>query len=284
MNKKRVIFLTSIALSLLALTIYFNRCTFSQVKTIDSFAQASTVLLAADKNTLVLFDVDETLIIPASVTMRTKTKEQHQQWLKQTLDSMIKSLPKPEDYYFDNWAITETPLVIEPSIIATIKSLQDRGVKVLALTNLSTGSRYQIQSLPEWRFAKLHDVGIDFSKVSIPDTIFTDLPIKNGTYPVLSHGILATNQESKGLVLGAFLDYIKWKPKHVIFFDDSLKRVNEVAQEMCRRNISFTGYHYQGADYVPGDLDKEVAAFQFKYLFEHERWLNDAQVREQLKH
>lgn len=174
----------------------------------------------------------------------------------------------------------EIPLVIEPSIVATIQSLQDRGIKVLALTDLLTGSQDQISFLPEWRSAKLQEVGINFSKANIPDKVFSQLPERDGTHPMLYRGILCTNHESKGIVLGAFLDYMDWKPSHVIFFDDTLSRVDEVAQEMCKRDIRFSGYNYLGAEYVPGELEKDVAILQFQYLAEYETWLSDTLARD----
>ena len=83
----------------------------------------------------------------------------------------------------------------------------------------------------------------------------------------------------KGSVLGAFLDRTPWEPDLVIFFDDSMKRVEQVAEEMKKRNIPFYGYYYKGADFVSGELDKEVAAFQLNYLVEHEKWLSEEEAR-----
>lgn len=41
----------------------------------------------------------------------------------------------------------------------------------------------------------------------------------------------------------------------------------------------FYGYQYNGAEFVPGELNKEVAAFQLKYLVEHEEWLSEDEAR-----
>lgn len=281
MSKKRIVIMVSMGIIIASTSyLYFKSCVFSQrIKKIDSFSQVTDVLRSIDKNSLVLFDVDDTLIVPATVSLRSRTKEQHQKQLKKIVENIFTPLSKSEDYYFGIQAITEIPLLIEPAVVNIIQSLQDRGIKTLALTLLGTGSQEQIPFLPEWRSVKLQQVGVDFSKANIPDKIFTELPVKNGTYPMLYHGILATNFGSKGTTLGAFLDYMKWKPSQVIFFDDSLKRVNEVAQEMCKRNIPFIGYHYQGAEYVPGEFDKDITILQFKHLVEYEKWLSDDEAR-----
>jgi hypothetical protein len=210
--------------------------------------------------------------------MRNQIKEKHQHWLNSLVEDTFKSATKPVDEYFVHWMIKEVPLIIEQSIVSTIKSLQNRGVKVLALTNLSTGLFSKIKSLPEWRYKKLKILDIDFHRVHLPDIEFTQLPKNNGTYPVLYHGILATNHESKGRVLGAFLDYMHWKPSKIIFFDDAKKRIDEVAQACCERNIPFIGYQYLGAEYIIHELNPEVAKLQFKYLIDNEDWLSDEEA------
>src|SRR5919106_7098396 len=132
----KIIIIFALLFVLAFLSYYFapkfliNNC--HNIISIDSFVQVQKSLDKADQNTLVLFDVDETLIIPASITMRTKTKEQYQQWLKQTIENIPMLLPK-EEYYFNFWAINETPLLIEPIIATMIEALQNRGVRVLAL-------------------------------------------------------------------------------------------------------------------------------------------------------
>jgi hypothetical protein len=260
--------------------------TTNVIKPIQSFEQAADILKTADKNSLVLFDVDDTLIIPATVLFRPITIEnpQYNQWLKELTDSALKNAKQSEEYYGSIWKQQETPKIIELGIVNTIASLQNRGVMVLALTALMTGSSGIIPSLPEWRFTKLKEVGIDFSKANLPDIVFTELPAKNGQHPMLYHGILCATSGSKGQVLGAFLDRMGLKPNKVIFFDDSLKRVEDVGQEMKKRNIPFYGFQYKGADFVPGELDKEIASFQYKYLLEHEKWLSDDEAREMLQH
>lgn len=285
MIKKKFILASAIVAIAATGYLYFNfdQCNLNQIKVINSYNEVMDILNHVDANTLILFDVDETLIIPRSVSMRTKTKEQHADWLRDTLRKFFKNAPNAEDYYFYDWEISEKPLVIEPIIVDIIKSMQNKNVKVLALTNLPTGSRGRIEFLPQWRFNKLAEVGIDFSKTKFEDTTFTQLPKNDNNYPILYKGILATNRESKGSVLAAFLDYTKWKPNHIIFFDDSLKRVKEVAQEACKRKIKFNGYQYLGAEHIPGELDKNVAQLQFKHLLTNEKWLSDEQARELLK-
>ena len=254
----------------------------SHIIEIDSFKQATDILSKADKNTLVLFDVDDTLIVPTSIIFRsTATKnETNARWLNELFSTVFKNTKHPVDYYLSIWhSQEEVPLLIEKDIVQTIASLQNSGIKVLALTAVSPGSYFTIPSIPKWRFNTLKKLGIDFSKVNFPDIIFDELPQEEGHFPMLYHGILCTGPISKGDVLGAFLDRVKWKPAQVIFFDDSMERVNQVANELKKRKIPFYGYHYKGAALLPGELDKEVGSAQLHYLAEHEKWITEIEAR-----
>jgi FMN phosphatase YigB (HAD superfamily) len=260
--------------------LYMQKAPAYNITQIDSFAQATDALAATDKNSLVLFDVDDTLIEPASVLFRSKiANENDGPWIGELFSTVFANAKHSVDYYLSILQSQEVPLLIEKNIVQTITSLQDRGVKVLALTALWTGAYFTIPSVPEWRLNKLKELGIDFSKTNFPDMTFDELPQEEGHFPMLYHGILCTIQISKGQVLGAFLDRIQWKPDQVVFFDDNLERVESVAQEMQKRKIPFHGYHYKGADFVPGELNKEVAEFQLKYLVEHEEWLSEEEAR-----
>ena len=141
----------------------------SSIKKIDSFAQASDVLNKADKNTLVLFDVDDTLIEPASVLFRPKTieNEAYRPWMVELTSRVYGNAPNPEAYYWSIWKVKEVPLLIEPKIVEIIRSLQDRGVKVMALTALKTGISFTIPLLPEWRFNKLKELRLPMRQLML---------------------------------------------------------------------------------------------------------------------
>lgn len=250
---------------------------------IDSFFEAADRLIMADENTLVLFDVDYTITMPGSPMLWPKIAKVHAQWLQELYASTFKKSNKSEEYLRSIWQDQEIPAVVEADVVTIIKTLQNRNVPVFALTAIMTGSHYTIPSLPEWRFKKLQQIGIDFRNDEFPDIIFNEFPDVNGYYPIFYQGILCTALATKGEVLGAFLDRMQWKPSRVIFFDDNLTRLEEVKIEMEKRAIPFIGYHYHGVDYMEGKLDKPVAAFQLNYLVEHEKWIMEDEARILLK-
>jgi hypothetical protein len=262
-----------------------TRCSNNIVR-IDSFLEAQKVLNAADQDTLVLFDVDETLITTPTKSYWQKNREAHQKEIQELENDAQKRAVAEgrEKYIFSKRLATEIPVVIEASAPAIIASLQERGVKVLALSRCSTGTYGFIRNLPQWRSDKLKKIGIDFGKTIFPDTIFDELPHDTkGFYPVLYQGILLTNRVPKGEVLGAFLDRMQYKPSRVLFFDDQKDQVALVATEMCKRGIPFEGYVYNGALQLAAPFDKRILELQFNYLLDHEEWLSDEEAQELLE-
>ncbi len=137
---KIILIISAIALASIGLVLFYMHRASPYINTItqiDSFTQAADILNAADKNTLVLFDVDDTLIEPASVIFRPKTgeNEAYRPWLIELTSRALWKCKKLDNYYVSIWRSQENFILIEPEIATTIQSLQERGIKVLALTS-----------------------------------------------------------------------------------------------------------------------------------------------------
>jgi FMN phosphatase YigB (HAD superfamily) len=235
---------------------------------------------------MVIFDVDQVLIERSCKVFWAKTEKEHEQWLNQLYDKVFNRPKHDPAYYLSIMLKEDTPIVIEPIIIDIIHTLQSRGVTVIALTTTNTGSCFTIPSLPIWRFNKLKEVGIDFSNVTISNMEFPELPSKSpdksGQHPLFYNGILFTSDAAKGAVLTAFFEHTKLKPSRVIFFDDKRSNLESASQAMHALGIPFEGYEYQGGQYIPGELDKDVAQRQLHYLVDNEKWLSEDEVKEKL--
>jgi len=262
----------------------------SDIQEIDSLTEAQTVLDKADVHTLVIFDIDDTLTYHGNVPFQRwflQTGEGKQ--FRQAVDDHVASKENPNEYNKlihakRMLAFTDQPL--EPIIVDIIKKLQDRGVKVIALTKFNTGGMAKglIPSLPKLRFDKLKEVDIDFSS-SFPEQeiVFDQLTSELGRHPVFYKGILLTDAFSKGEVLGLFLDSVSWKPNKVIFFDDRSEYVELVQQEMKKRGIPFQGFIYKAVDKVPFDYEPAVLEKILQHLKEHDEFISDEQARKLLE-
>ncbi|HEV2601951.1 MAG TPA: DUF2608 domain-containing protein [Candidatus Babeliales bacterium] len=246
---------------------WFYTTANSPIQTIHSFNEVD--FDAIDTDTLVLFDVDETLVQPIDTAF---TKN----WAKR--DNFQKKLiaEHPEIKNWDIYmsiAVTDIPRpLLEPMIIDTIAKLQNRGVAVIACTAMETGKYATIEKLEAWRYNHLASLGFHGSFANI----MVNLPTK-ARNPVFYKGVLVTDSELKGPIVFSFLDYIHRTPKKIILFDDYMPQLKSIEQACKENNISFQGYHYEGAIEKP--WDDELIQFQAEYLLKNKQWLPDADAR-----
>lgn len=259
----------------------------STVDIIYSIKEAKKELDRADQHTLVLFDVDDTLTYNINVPFqpwffKTKIGKKFHTEVGKHFQSKDDSRMYRKRFRAHRMrTFTDQPL--EPEIIHEIKKLQNRGVPVIALTRMNTGSlgRTLIPSLPKWRYEKLQKVGIDFSSsFKQQEVVLTKLVSYADRHPVFYKGILLTDMFPKGKVLGEFLDVMKLKPKKVIFFDDRIRFIRSVEKEMYKRNIAFSGYAYRAIDELPQTFDQKILDYQLKHLKEHDEFISDEKARE----
>lgn len=154
-----------------------------------------------------------------------------------------KTLIQPEDSYVSNADFHHVKyLLVEPSIIEKIDLLKQRKMTVLAITAMNTGEYWPYESMEKWRYEHLKELGFE------GDYQDQDFDIKDfKKHPVFYKGIIATDGEAKGHVLGTVLDRLSLKPTEIIMFDDRLSFLESVKAECNRRLIPFHGYHYHGA-------------------------------------
>ena len=190
-------------------------CSGLIIETIDSimYEKVTAELQRVNHKTLVVFDMDNTLFAVANGEIVT------------AIDQKITLVP------------------IEEKMIEIIKNLQDRHIKVIALT--ASGATPEIR---RWRVCNLHQIGLDFShSFALKESIFNRLPQWQGVYSAFYHGVLCTAHNPKGPVLAAFLDRVAWRPDKVIFFDDQFQHCVGVAHEMTMRGIPVQCYWYRAA-------------------------------------
>ncbi|MFH0898372.1 MAG: DUF2608 domain-containing protein [bacterium] len=273
---------------LVSLLMFLPACSFFKpnIKEISSIQKIKKELDRADHDTLVIFDVDDTLTYNVNVPF--------QPWFLKTdagkkfyaqLEKHSQSKKDPRDYekhILGNRLLKFTNQPLESNIVEIIRKLQNRGIKVIALTHANTGSlgRTIIPSLPKWRYEKLRDVGIDFSSSFEQQEIpLTNLTSQANRHPLFYRGIVMTDDFPKGEVLAEFLDVTKLEPKKVIFIDDRIHYVQSVHNEMQKRGIDFKGYVYRAIDALPQVFDQKILDYQLKHLKEHDEFISDEQVK-----
>jgi hypothetical protein len=249
------------------------------IKEIYTMHDAQDVLNQADEKTLVLYDVDATLIIPMDKILWSKFcsvgpgKALKQAFEKKWVTAGIEN---------DIWSMAMLQAqfqLVEPAVAATIKELQARKVKTLGLTKMRSGRFGTISSLADYRFHQLKKLGIEFWPSYGQAITFDQFAYQHEGFPLIYKGTIMTNETDKGAVLGVFIDCLDYTPTQVIFFDDLRENIVDVGDEMRKRGISYYGYHYRAAEIIPGELDYAVAQFQLDHLTNFMVWLSEEEAR-----
>ena len=249
----------------------------AEIQTIKSFDESIEVLNQTNENSLVIFDVDRTLIVPEQNAF-------NNDYLKLILNALKTNYAKTNDY--ENYvklyrlAINFKQILIEPNIVQIIKDLQDRQIKTIALSNMKT----EPNNLIDWnkfRYDQLNGLDINFSSSFQEKIILKNLQGLNNFSPIFYKGIILTNRIEKGVVLIEFLKIIKCQPKEVIFFDDDLENLKSVEEKLKKLDakIIFKGYYYIKADSLDASVDQAVFNAQVNHLIKYGYWLKPQELQ-----
>lgn len=199
-----------------------------------------------EKDTLVLFDIDNTLAHPVGTIGSDEwfgnMVKMHQSQGKNFIEAINLVLPIYHEVEL------QIPLqLIEQTTPQPLRDLQQEGYDVMALT---------ARSLPlvNRTISQLADINIDFSHNHIGPTY----AIRQAPHIYMyKRGILFSGDNNKGEALIDFLDSCEIAPIKVVFIDDKMKNLHAVEAAVEARGIKFVGIRY-------GRLDAHVAAFDMQ--------------------
>lgn len=222
----------------------------------------SSVLAHADKDTLVVFDIDNTI-------METQQYLGSDVWLCHTIDQCKSKGFSAKDvlnyilplYFLIHEYHDMKPIQNAPALI---KTLQNKNITVIALTNRSK----HITQITLDQFDKM---GIDFSLTSICDK---NLEIRHKYLGFFKKGVIFCAANPKGEMLFLVLEKVGCAPKKILFIDDKLKYVKSVEKESEKHNIECIGIRFSGADatkakFDPKEAEKQLHEFKKSIGLEH---------------
>ncbi len=233
-----------------------------------------------DEKALVVFDIDNTLIIPSDMILRQNAKP----LVKKILEKLREDKSSTPHYKFSREYLKSKVLksmkveLVDPKITKIIQDLNERGIQTMALTNSTTGNFGGIKRLENLRINQLATVNIDFKKsfVKYSTPSFSD----SNNSCLFKDGILFTAKQPKGKLLAAFLKKMNLKPSKVIFIDDNIKFIESVENEMKNEGIDTLCFHYTQVRMLPFRVDEKIAEFQLRNLREHSEWISDEEARD----
>lgn len=205
-----------------------------------------------DPETLVIFDIDNTLMEPTQ-TLGSDQWFYHRigDYKDQGIDHKT-ALEKALSEWMSVQSITKVK-VVEEGTTQLLERLQEEGYTVMGLTTrglgLSTRTIFQLESL-----------GIDLS-VTAPT--HEDVFFINNHGVLFRGGILFTAGTHKGVALAKFLHLVEKRPDNIVFINDKWQNIREVEVICEKYQVPFLGLRYSFLDEKVASFNQEVADLQW---------------------
>ncbi len=207
------------------------------------------------KDTLVLFDLDETVFeIPGAINDFWFTQMfNHARSLGHDDHGAIKVIVP---LYEPRMRAAPAVLPAEAETVSVIQTLQQKNIPVMGLTTRGL-------SLTESTTQQLSSIGVDFSVTSVtPYNILFSLAKEPAK---IHNGVMFCGSNSKGDALKALLQTTAFTPKKIVFVDDKERHLKAVKQAAVDLGIEFVGIRYAQLDekvkqYVLDDESKALVA------------------------
>jgi hypothetical protein len=196
------------------------------------------------KRTLVLFDIDNTLLCPATdlgadhwydhiIRQKIAMGIDKKAAIKQLLPLMLHL----------NFHIDLLP--IEATVADDVACIQKMCERTLCLTARSP-------VLIDKTLHHLHRHSLKFHGLELQEHTF------NFAKPcIYKHGVLSCGWNCKGKVLITFLELINYTPEVIIFIDDKQHNLDAVKTALEGKGIEFIGLRYAGCDHKENMLNPE---------------------------
>lgn len=211
------------------------------------------ILSYIDRETLVVLDIDDTLLIPVQMLgcdewFMYKLRG-HQSNGKSYMEALEKSLAEWEGIRH----LTEMQIV-ESGTEGIIHTMQGRSFCVMALTTqglaLATRTTQQLKANQ-----------IDLT-VTAPSN--EDCYLKINRHGVLyQNGILFTSGMPKGESLFSLCEKIGYVPKKIVFINDKASHLADMESSAIQRRVNFIGLRYAFSDVHKAAFSPEIAEIQF---------------------
>ncbi len=243
---------------------------WAQIHVTNDLSSIERELQNAGPETLVLFDVDATLIVPDDAILR----PQNEPFLHELLGGdKIQNLPTGVRYVFREILLSAPHSLVDERSPALLRTLQERGILVAAFTGAPRGKIGKIDSVADWRIEELKRYGFDFNW----DLGVIELPKSPGKQfsPLFKSGSLFSSLHDKGETLENFLKAIGWTPKRIVLIDDQMEHVKSVGKVAEKLGVEYLGFHYTAAAELPCELDSERARFQVRHFIDQGEWISD---------
>ena len=235
--------------------IFLSLFFFSLNAEIIEIQKIEEILPFVDDKTLVVLDIDDTLMVPAQMLGGDC-------WFRYTLKRYLESgfefeeaLSEILPIYVEIQNKLEV-LPVEANTASVVHRLQEKADRVIGLTTRSNILLYRT-------IEQLNSLGIHLNKTALFD-LKSGLATDYSLYYI--DGILSTEARHKGEALSNLCARYGYFPEKIIFVNDKLKFVLDVEETFINRDVIYYGFRYAGSDEISDSWSPELSNVQKKYF------------------
>ncbi len=229
----------------LCFLFFLLTCPFFLISQIHEIKTLKELYPHLKKETLIVFDLDNTLLEPAQDLGSDQWFDNKRGFYKkQGLSSQI-AFEKTFDEYHQIQSVTDVRLVEKDTLKVFQKAAEKN--QMMALTTRD-------DSLSYTTIRQLGKLNLVFKNPPVPQEtyVYTDRGL------LYREGVFFTAGAHKGKAFLAFLKKTNLKPKAVLFINDKLEPLKELEEACLKNQIDFTGLRYGYLDEKVKNLNQRI--------------------------
>lgn len=229
-------------------------CSFSLFSETIETKNFREILNHTTPDTLILLDIDDTLLIPKQMLGCDEWFMYRVRQLKEEGLSSQDALEKALAQWEAIRHLTQMEIV-EPGSEEIVATLQNTGHTVMGLTTqgLALATR-TVQQLDE------QNIDLSITSPMKQDHFFTI----NNHGVLYRHGILFTSGRPKGEALFKLCDDLGFTPKRILFINDKATHLADIEKTANERGVEFIGLRYAYSDARKAKFSPKIADIQFQ--------------------
>ncbi|MGC0371488.1 MAG: hypothetical protein DGJ47_000177 [Rickettsiaceae bacterium] len=240
------------------------------LKSIDeSFKQK--LLNWADENTVILIEVDGTIMVPQS-DMFAKSKSPYNNFINN-----LAKLGKRNDNYnsmIAQWYQQRKVKLVDEQWVEVIESLKENGAKIFGICS----HPIHLLNIEQKRLYELGNFGIKFTN-EIGNNAQFIIKKQGDWFARFDRGVIFTGPYSQSRIIMDFLRYT-YIPKKLMIISHKEREIEHIDKKLRIFNIKFYSIKYYGAKQISNKPIKEVVEFQQRELMTKKVWHEDESVKQ----
>lgn len=226
----------------------------------------------ADKNSLVLLNISDTLYQPSTTLAEGRWRTYFAKQVDKVAGQSEAALQLIDQT--KNLIVTTIPKVpVELAAPAMINALQSNKIPVLGITQKSPSTSYA-QNFGEVTYKHLLCIGIDLEKT----LSFYKVNETNDSTHDFAYGMIFTHKQPEGPAVISFLKRVPQQPATIIMIDNSRKSLESVESSLTSTGIHFVGLRYGKCDSRIENFDPELGTIEFFALLNENKIITDAEA------